>query len=262
MNRYFIYISYDGGAYHGWQVQPNGISVQEVLEKSLSTLLGKPTAVTAAGRTDAGVNAASMPVHFDTDGELPAPSGKHPGETAEQHLAYKLNRILPRDIAVGKIVKVRSDAHARFSATMRTYHYYVTLRKNPFLTKYHLRLTYPVNFRLMNEAAAMLLGLHDFDCFAKAHPDVKTSFCTVTKAQWVEIADGEWRFEISADRFLRNMVRAVVGTLLDIGRGKTGIDELRGILDSRNRSRAGESVKGEALFLESVDYPEDIFAAQ
>ena len=185
MKRYFIYLSYDGSKYHGWQIQPNGISVQEVLEKSLTTLLGKQTSVTAAGRTDAGVNASSMPIHFDTDEELPMPNKKHPGETPEQHLAYKLNRILPRDIAVNKIVKVNNDAHARFSATKRTYYYYVTLRKNPFLTQYHLRLTYPVNFNLMNEAAKMLLGRHDFDCFAKAHPDVKTSFCTVDKAQWV-----------------------------------------------------------------------------
>lgn len=259
MKRYFIYLSYDGSKYHGWQIQPNGISVQEVLEKSLTTLLGKQTSVTAAGRTDAGVNASSMPVHFDADEELPMPNKKHPGETPEQHLAYKLNRILPRDIAVNKIVKVNNDAHARFSATKRTYYYYVTLRKNPFLTQYHLRLTYPVNFNLMNEAAKMLLGQHDFDCFAKAHPDVKTSFCTVYKAQWVEISKDEWRFEISADRFLRNMVRAIVGTLLDIGRGKVSINELHEIINSRNRSRAGESVKGEALFLESVEYPEEIF---
>ena len=259
MSRYFMYVAYDGSAYHGWQSQPNGTSVQEIVEKSLSTLLRCPVGVTAAGRTDAGVNATNMPVHFDYNGVLPIPSSAPCGTTAEQQLLYKMNRILPRDISVNKIVRVRDDAHARFSAVKRTYYYYVALKKNPFLAKYHLRLTFSVDFGIMNEAAAMLLGTHDFDCFAKAHPDVKTSICTVTRAQWVKISGDVWRLEISADRFLRNMVRAVVGTLLDIGRGKTKPSDLEDILASRNRSRAGESVDGNALFLEEVEYPADIF---
>ncbi len=259
MSRYFMYVAYDGSAYHGWQSQPNGTSVQEVVEKSLSTLLRCNISVTAAGRTDAGVNASNMPVHFDFNEKLPLPCSAPCGTTAEQQLLYKMNRILPRDISVNNIVRVRNDAHARFSAVKRTYYYYVALKKSPFLTKYHLRLTFHVDFRLMNEAAAMLLGTHDFDCFAKAHPDVKTSICTVSGAQWVKINEDVWRFEISADRFLRNMVRAVVGTMLDIGRGKTKTSELEEILASRNRSRAGESVDGNALFLEKVEYPADVF---
>lgn len=256
MSRYFLYIAYDGSPYHGWQRQPNGTSVQEVLEKCLSTLLRRDISVTAAGRTDAGVNAAMMPVHFDFD-ELPTP--KNRPQTAEEFLCYKLNRILPRSISANKIVKVSPDAHARFSATRRTYHYYVSLSKNPFRTRYHTFLPYHVDFEMMNKAAAMLPGTRDFDCFAKAHPDVKTSICTVTRAEWIKISDDEWRFEISADRFLRNMVRAIVGTMLDIGRGRTKIEELQQILESRSRSAAGESVPGEALFLYSVEYPDEIF---
>lgn len=259
MSRYFMYISYDGSAYHGWQTQPNGTSVQETVEKCLSVLLGYPTAITAAGRTDAGVNATDMPAHFDVPEELPLTGNNSFDNTPEQQLCYKLNRILPRDISVNKVQRVRGDAHARFSAVKRTYFYYVALRKNPFLAKYHLRLTCPVDFGLMNRAAAMLIGTRDFDCFAKAHPDVKTSVCTVSYAQWTEVREDVWRFEISADRFLRNMVRAIVGTLLDVGRGKTGLDDIEKILASKNRCRAGESVDGKALFLEKVEYPGDIF---
>ncbi len=259
MSRYFLYLSYDGSRYHGWQVQPNGISVQEVVERSLSTLLGQDIGITAAGRTDAGVNATVMPVHFDFDDNLPMLGTAPNGETAAHQLCYKLNRILPRDISANGIAMVRSDAHARFSAVSRTYHYHVALRKNPFLTRYHLLLPFGVDFALMNTAAKLLLGTHDFDCFAKAHPDVKTSICTITEARWVQDSDDDWHFEITADRFLRNMVRATVGTLLDVGRGRTDIAALREILESRNRCRAGESVKGEALFLERVEYPTGIF---
>lgn len=260
MARYFAYLSYDGANYHGWQVQPNGNSVQAVVEKSLSLLLRCQTTVTAAGRTDAGVNAEVMPAHFDVCGELPfVGSPRMAGRiTAERQLCHKLNSILPRDIAVDKIVRVRDDAHARFSAIRRTYKYFVSLKKNPFGIYSH-RVLVPVDFGLMNEAAALLLGTHDFDCFAKAHPDVKTSICTVSHARWERAGDELWCFEISADRFLRNMVRAVVGTLLEVGCGKRAVSQMLAIMESRNRSLAGESVPGKALFLANVEYPGDIF---
>lgn len=263
MARYFVYLSYDGANYHGWQVQPNGESVQAVVERSLSLLLRSRIAVTAAGRTDAGVNAEKMPVHFDVSGDLPFIGSAKIGvnRTAEQQLCYKLNSILPRDIAVKKIVRVKDCAHARFSATRRTYKYYVCLKKNPFRI-YSYRVLVPINFDLMNEAASLLLGTHDFDCFAKAHPDVKTSICTVSHARWELVGDELWCFEISADRFLRNMVRAIVGTLLEIGCGKKDVSQIAPIIVSRNRSLAGESVPGKALFLTNVEYPDEIFFEQ
>lgn len=263
MARYFAYLSYDGANYHGWQVQPNGESVQAVVERALSLLLRSCITVTAAGRTDAGVNAEIMPVHFDVSGELPFIGRAKVGANciAEQQLCYKLNSILPRDIAVKKIVRVKDSAHARFSAIRRTYRYFVSLKKDPFRI-YSYRVLMPINFDLMNEAATLLLGTHDFDCFAKAHPDVKTSICTVYHARWEQVGDELWCFEISADRFLRNMVRAVVGTLLEIGCGKKDVSLLIPIMESRNRSLAGESVPGKALFLTNVEYPDEIFFEQ
>lgn len=246
MQRYFIYLCYDGTRYHGWQVQPNGISVQEELQSCLSTLLRRPVEITGAGRTDAGVHARQMVAHFDAGDVFD-----------ETQLAYRLNRMLPRDIAVSRIEKVADGLHARFSATSRTYHYFIHIGRDPFLRHYSLEMPYQLDFARMNEAARLLLEVKDFGAFCKAGADVKTTLCDVTKAQWELMEDGDvkrWRFVITANRFLRNMVRAVVGTLVDVGRGKISQEEFRQIVVSGSRSNAGESMPGHALFLWDIKY--------
>lgn len=254
MQRYFIKFSYDGTNYHGWQIQPNGISVQEVLEKALSTLLRTKMSVTGAGRTDAGVHARLMVAHFDWEAPIDG-----------QQLAYKLNRMLPRDVSVISVEAVENELHARFSATSRTYHYYMHHGRNPFSRAYSCEMPYELDFERMNEAAKYLVGERDFKCFCKAGGDNKTTICNLTEARWqrcnTEIAiheaekAEEWCFVITANRFLRNMVRAVVGTLVEVGRGRITIDEFRKIVDNGTRSDAGESMPGNALFLWDVTYP-------
>lgn len=243
MKRFFISISYDGTAYHGWQVQPNGHSVQAELQRCLSTLLREEIAVTGAGRTDAGVHARCMVAHFDF--EQPIDEGQ---------LTYKLNRILPRDISVQKVWEVPNDLHARFSAVSRTYHYYIHTQKDPFLRSYSCELHYSLDFAKMNEAAACLLQYEDFGAFCKSHTDVKTTLCQVTQARWVQQSSYSWYFEISANRFLRNMVRAVVGTLIDVGRGRLTVDDFCKVVEGKKRTDAGESMPAHALFLEDVSY--------
>lgn len=246
--RYFIYLSYDGTAYHGWQVQPNAISVQQQLAEALSTLLRQPTEVVGAGRTDTGVHARLMVAHFDTE------------EAIDTHrLSEKLCRLLPPDIAVSAIRPVVPEAHARFSATSRTYHYYVYTQKSPFRRQYAMRLFFRPDFAAMNAAAERLLSYTDFTSFSKVNTDAKTNICHIGRAKWVEVADDLWRFEITADRFLRNMVRAIVGTLLDVGRGRTSIDEFCAVIERRDRCAAGESVAANALALVDITYPDDIF---
>ena len=247
MQRYFIYSSYDGTAYHGWQVQPNGISVQEEMQKALSTLLRQDIEIVGAGRTDAGVHARVMVAHFDFEQAL---------DVAQ--LAYKLNRILPKDISVSKVMTVAADMHARFSAVKRTYHYYIHLHKDPFHRFYSCELHYELDFGLMNEAAAYLLECSDFAAFCKVHTDVKTTICKVTEARWIDDGGGCLHFVISADRFLRNMVRAVVGTLIDVGRHRLTLEQFKAVVEGKNRSNAGESMPGNALFLEDVKYPFDV----
>ena len=244
--RYFIYLSYDGARYHGWQIQPNGSRVQEVLGKALSTLLHESIEVTGAGRTDAGVNASLMVAHFDTE------------HTADQQLAYRLNKFLPQDIAIHKIVPVKPEAHARFSATSRTYHYYVITAKTPF-EPYAYRFPQPLDFDKMNEAAKALFDYIDFTSFSKLHTDVKTNNCRIMAAQWEQVSPIKWQFTITADRFLRNMVRAIVGTLLDVGRGVLTLEQFREIIEKKDRCSAGMSVPGNALFLADITYPEDLF---
>ena len=242
--RFFITLSYDGTRYHGWQVQPNGSSVQEKLQWALSTILRQDIQVTGAGRTDAGVHARMMVAHFDVesmDFEL-------------QDLAYKLNRLLPQDIAIQKMELVSDEMHARFSATSRTYHYYIHTVKDPFLRAYSCELHYPLDFQLMNEAAAILMTYEDFGAFCKAHADVKTTLCHITTAQWHQTSPSSWYFEITANRFLRNMVRAVVGTLIDVGRGRLSLDDFRKVIEGKRRTEAGESMPANALFLEDVRY--------
>lgn len=241
--RFFIKFAYDGTDYHGWQIQPNANSVEAELENALSTLMRREISVVGAGRTDTGVHARMMVAHFDNEESLDC-----------ENLAFKLNRLLPRDIAVYEVRQVADDMHARFSAKSRTYHYYIHTTKNPFLRKYSFQVVFSLNFDLMNEAARHLMEVRDFAAFCKSHTDVKTTLCDVTEARWVQKSSTEWYFEITANRFLRNMVRAVVGTLVDVGRGKIVIKDFDEIIKGKNRSEAGESMPANALFLENIEY--------
>ena len=248
MQRYFIYFSYDGAAYHGWQVQPNAVTVQQVLEEALATLMRAPVPLVGAGRTDAGVNAECMVAHAD-----------FPCEVDAAHIVYKLNRLLPPDIAVSDLRRVKDDAHARFDAVSRRYCYRVVTAKSPFSRRYAMRVSKDIDFDEMNSAAALLGEYTDFTSFSKLHTDVKTNNCKVTHAAWRRVGENEWVFEIEADRFLRNMVRAIVGTLLLVGRGKLDIDGFRKVIEKKARGEAGDSAMGEALFLVGVEYPDTIF---
>lgn len=241
--RYFVWFSYDGTAYHGWQIQPNGNSVQEELQRALSTLLREDISMTGAGRTDAGVHARQMVAHFDFSKDI-----------EPEQLAYKLNRILPCDIAVDRVELVSDDMHARFSATSRTYHYYIHTKKDPFHKAFSTELHYKLDFDKMNEAGRILMSYDDFGAFCKSHSDVKTTLCHVTKAEWIQTGETSWYFEITANRFLRNMVRAVVGTLIDVGRGRLTLDEFRKVIEGKRRTEAGESMPANALFLENIVY--------
>ena len=241
-------LGYKGAAYHGWQVQPQDTSVQQVIEEAMATLLRVPTPVTGAGRTDAGVNARLMVAHFDT---------QQPVQDLDR-LVHSLNALLPPDIAIYSITPVHDDAHARFDAVSRTYKYFAVTRKDPF--RYPLAWKCPpdLDFDLMNQASARLLDYTDFTSFSKLHTDVKTNNCRVTHAQWTHEGD-QWVFTITADRFLRNMVRAIVGTLLDVGRGVLTIEQFREIIEKKDRCSAGTSVPGNALFLADITYPDNLF---
>jgi tRNA pseudouridine38-40 synthase len=246
--RYFLYFSYKGTAYHGWQFQPNGISVQEVLTNALCTVLRTEMELTGAGRTDTGVHARFMVAHFDLGGSLPV----------DFDLASKLNSFLPKDIAVSKIVEVQPDAHARFDAVSRKYEYHVVLQKSVFRTELATRISDKLDFEAMNKAAGILKEYRDFTSFSKLHTDVKTNNCDIKQAEWTQKED-EWIFTIEADRFLRNMVRAIVGTLFEVGRGKMTIDEFRNVIEARDRSMAGVSVPAQGLYLVDIKYPDSIF---
>ena len=245
--RYFIQFSYFGEGYHGWQKQPNTITIQSVLEDALSKLLRAEISLTGAGRTDAGVHAKQMFAHFDVE------------KIADLvDLTYRVNAFLPTDIAVQNFISVKDEAHARFDAFERTYEYWVTPQKNVFLiTKAHY-VKHLLDVQKMNTAAKLLLNHVDFECFSKSNTDVRTFNCDISFADW-QIRDQVLVFTITADRFLRNMVRAVVGTLLDIGTGKTQINGLQRILDSKDRSEAGTSVPAKGLYLTRVKYPENTF---
>jgi tRNA pseudouridine38-40 synthase len=244
--RYFIELSYNGKAYHGWQNQPNAISVQQVLEEALSTLLNLKTAIVGAGRTDAGVHASQMFAHFDTECEFKA-----------EDLIYKLNSFLPNDVAIHQIFRVEADAHARFHALSRTYNYRVSTKKNVFTHDFAYAMQLPLDVDKMNEACNILLQYKDFQCFSKSNTDVKTYYCDIKQAYW-KSADGELTFTITADRFLRNMVRAIVGTMVNIGLNKMEVEELHTIIKSKNRSEAGFSVPAHGLYLSQILYPESI----
>ncbi len=248
--RYFIQFSYFGKAYHGWQYQPNAITVQEVLEKALSTLVREKTEVVGAGRTDTGVHAKQMFAHFD-----------HAGIEDLEELAYRLNSFLPEDIAVQKIHAMIPSAHARFDAYERTYEYWVIREKNPFYSDHAHLVKYPLDMEAMNTAAQLLLEHKDFECFSKSNTDVRTYICDVRKAFWEDRGDA-WVFTITADRFLRNMVRAVVGTLLEVGMGKMTSDDIHSVIESKDRGEAGVSVPAKGLYLTKVLYPKELFDEQ
>lgn len=244
--RYFIELSYNGKAYHGWQIQPNAITVQEVLEKGLTTILGEPISIMGAGRTDAGVHAKQMFAHFDTEVIFDI-----------SNIIFKLNSFLPIDIAIYNIFKVTDDVHTRFHALSRAYLYRVALKKNVFTFDEAYYMKQALDFDKMKEATQVLLQYKDFQCFSKSNTDVKTYNCNIMKADWVLVND-ELQFTIKADRFLRNMVRAIVGTMINIGLGKIDINDLHAIIKSKNRSEAGFSVPAHALYLIEVEYPKDI----
>lgn len=241
--RYFITLSYNGKNYHGWQIQPNGSSVQETLEKALSTMLRCPISIVGAGRTDAGVHAKKMIAHFDTDVAL---------NTLE--LPRRLNCFLPTDIAIQKIEPVANHLHARFSATKRSYEYHLVTEKDVFCTETAYFHPGTLDFDAMNQAAAQLFNYIDFTSFSKLHTDVKTNNCTIFEARWEQLSPSHWVFHISADRFLRNMVRAIVGTLLQVGTQKITIDDFKRIIESKDRCQAGTSAPAHGLYLTDVQY--------
>ena len=240
--RYFVTFSYLGTDFHGSQSQPNGNTVQAELEAAFATILRQPVPLTFAGRTDAGVHAEQMVAHFDFDKALPA------------NLSGRLNNLLPSSIAVSDIRPVADDAHARFDARERTYYYRITTRKYPFLCATHTRVAPGLDFEAMNQAAQCLLGRQDFASFCRTHTDVKTTICDVREARWIQENETEAYFVITADRFLRNMVRAVVGTLFEVGRGRMQPQNLAAIIAAKDRCAAGHSAPAEGLSLVRIVY--------
>ncbi|RXP45213.1 tRNA pseudouridine(38-40) synthase TruA [Lutibacter sp. HS1-25] len=246
--RYFIEFAYKGTNYHGWQLQPNAVTVQELLNKAFSVILKEDINVSGAGRTDAGVHASQMYAHFDIENEL-----------AIDKIVYKVNALLPNDIVVYDLLKTTDDAHTRFDATSRSYEYRIFLGRNPFEIETTWQHTNKkLNIDKMNAAAEILLTFTNFKCFSRSNSDVTTYNCNVTKAVWVK-TDKLLVFHISANRFLRNMVRAIVGTLLDVGTGKTSLEAFEQIIKSENRCNAGPSAPPQGLFLTEIIYPKTIF---
>ncbi|WP_346857397.1 tRNA pseudouridine(38-40) synthase TruA [uncultured Draconibacterium sp.] len=247
IQRYFLQLSYKGTNYHGWQIQPNAISVQEVMEDALSKILREKIAVVGAGRTDTGVHASYFILHFEAENEIPE----------NLDLVYKLNSFLPSDISVQKVWPVNQELHARFSATSRTYHYFISRKKNPFTTEISYTYLKPLDIDKMNEAAQLLFNYEDFTSFSRLHTDVKTNNCKIMQAEW-RVEENQLVFVIKADRFLRNMVRAIVGTLLEVGKGKLSINEFCQIIENKDRGLAGASAPAQGLFLVDIGYPEEV----
>ncbi|GIV44757.1 MAG: tRNA pseudouridine synthase A [Bacteroidia bacterium] len=247
MQRYFIQLAYKGTNYHGWQIQDNAPTIQEELNNALSTLLHQNIETIGCGRTDTGVHASEYYAHFDSI-EI---------NDLEQ-LIYKLNKFLSKDIAVYKIFKVKNDANARFDAIERTYNYYITKRKDPFLIDSAYYYYGNLDIIEMNKAAAFLLTYNDFEAFSKSNTQVNNYICKIIYAKWTENND-ILNFEITANRFLRNMVRAIVGTLLEVGKGNMNLEDFKKVIESKNRSNAGFSVPAHALFLSKIKYPQSIF---
>ena len=244
--RYFVFFAYNGAGYHGWQSQPNALTVQQEMEQAFEKLLQEPIALTAAGRTDAGAHASFMVAHFDTSNSLP------------ENLCFLLNQYLSNAISINRIQNVSDSAHARFDALSRTYQYTISSVKNPFRYPYQYYIKGSLDLAQMNASAALLLEYEDFECFSKVNTDVKTFMCQIEKAHW-ESLENQYIFTIKANRFLRNMVRAIVGTLIEIGQGKRTLDSLYKTLRSKDRSQAGYSVPAHALFLTDIEYPKTLF---
>lgn len=252
MPRYFIRLSYKGTNYNGWQVQENTPeTVQQVLQDKMSLILSEPIEVVGCGRTDAGVHAKDFYAHFDCE--------QMDLHKAESNAVYKLNKILPQDIAIKNICLVKPDASARFDAVSRTYEYFIHRQKNPFLNESSFYVFGKLDIEAMNQAAAHLLSVTDFTSFSKVNTQTFTNNCEVTFAQWIALEDNVYVFKIKANRFLRNMVRAVVGTLLEVGKGKLSLDQFKEVVDKRNRSEAGMSAPGHALYLSAIEYPSTLF---
>jgi len=249
MMRYFIKLCYNGAAYHGWQWQENAVSVQQVLEAAMETIFGEKLALTGAGRTDTGVHAREFYAHFDLKNGLP--------KEALSEKVFKLNSYLPKDIYIFDIFPVRDEAHARFDALSRTYEYVITTRRDPFRNDLAWFVYGELDVEKMNSGAALLLDFIDFTSFSKLHTQVKTNNCKLMGAQWKQ-EDHLLVFSIKADRFLRNMVRAIVGTLVDIGRGRIDNQELIRIIEAKDRSEAGLSVPAHALYLSNIEYDDGI----
>ncbi len=243
--RYFIELSYDGTRYHGWQIQDGAVTVQEVMEKGLKFKIGLNGKITGCGRTDTGVHARQFFAHFDLSANM--------HESKLRDVVYSLNTFLPKDISVSRIFRVNDFAHARFDALTRTYKYYINFIQDPFSR--HFAWVYPLDFDvdMMNRASSILMEYTDFTSFAKLHTDVKTNNCKISHANW-EKQKGQLIFTITADRFLRNMVRAIVGTMVEVGRGKLSVNDIHQIIISKNRSKAGMSVPARGLSLEKVEY--------
>jgi tRNA pseudouridine38-40 synthase len=307
--KYFIYLQYDGTNYHGWQTQPDAVTVQETIEQKLSMLLRRQIFIVGAGRTDAGVHASQMVAHFaltenqavrepeeaeelstaattekaaktDVQPET-APTGNATETGSENNtstplelsaeelktLTFKLNQVLPADIVIQKIIPVRDEAHARFSPISRTYRYYITTHKALYNRDFVMRMYEPLDIEMMNHACAKLFCYEDFTSFSKLHTDTKTNNCKIMEAYWtarpaeqtVEGWEYDYVFTIKADRFLRNMVRAIVGTLIQVGRHRMTIQEFAQVIEQKNRCTAGDSVPAKGLFLEEIEYPEEIF---
>ncbi|MCF8359604.1 MAG: tRNA pseudouridine(38-40) synthase TruA [Prolixibacteraceae bacterium] len=247
MQRYLMQLAYNGSAYCGWQIQPNAITVQQKLTEALRTLSREEVDVTGAGRTDTGVHASFFVAHFDLSKPI----------TDSANFCFKLNSILPKDIVVKQVFPVNDDFHARFSARSRTYHYFISDQKEPFRNDFVNFCPYKLDVDLMNKGAELLKSYTDFTSFSKLHTDVKTNNCKIEEAFWAE-KNGLLVFEITADRFLRNMVRAIAGTLIDLGRDKINLTELAKIVDAKDRGRAGASVPALALFLTDIVYPGEL----
>jgi tRNA pseudouridine38-40 synthase len=249
LTRYFIFISFKGTSYHGWQVQPKAITVQKILDEAITVILNEKISTTGAGRTDAGVHAHVFCAHFDSLNQ---------DLTKKKNLVFKLNRYLPNDISVTAIRKVLPDANARFSAISRTYKYFISRIKDPFNYDSSWFIHGDLDIRVMNTASRLLLNHSDFTSFSRLHSDNKTNLCTIYKAGW-EHSGNMFVFTISADRFLRNMVRAITGTMIEAGRGKIDLEDFERIIVSKNRSSAGMSAPAKGLFLTTIEYPEEIF---
>lgn len=256
--RYFIQLSYNGTSYHGWQRQPNAVTVQQTIEEALSTILRTPTTMMGAGRTDTGVHAYMMyahvnMVHTDENG-----NDRAFAKADLTLLTYKLNNFLPPNIAILKIIPVTPEAHARFDATYRSYIYKISTTKNPFTQERAFYYKIPLDVQRMQDASDILLTYSDFECFSKSKTDVNTYLCDITVATW-SLVDNEYHFTITANRFLRNMVRAIVGTLIEIGQGKKPVSWMHEVIKGKNRNIAGASAPAHGLYLTDIGYPKHIF---